>query len=399
MAEQVLVAGIVALLILLLPDLVVFFRTQTKRPPGTARPSIRSIDMLEYEIDVIVPVRVPEDETFVIEWPHTFNQGFFSSGGRLLISSNGRWSKIAEISCCRLVLIHTEEKGSKIDNLEDAIAISYGNIIAIFDADSRPAGPIDFSLIFHHIAEADCVQGSNIATSQGQGLLDLFCEYESLLSACVSETFASGVESTSQFRGTNAYFRAETLKELRFQVDTALEDIDATIRLLARGGKIRFDPRLLAIEAAPAGQWELLKQRIRWSLGWGHLCRIHLFAVLTSKHLGWSQKFRIAGYLIWITFLLPVAATVILIMPWTPVWLLAAVLAKFATSEVLVRTHTTSSRMSGVFEASSRSRNTSLLYRILFSAQLLFIDFIKSFSIFGFALGKDSNWPATRKIS
>jgi len=119
--------------------------------------------------------------------------------------------------------------------------------------------------------------------------------------------------------------------------------------------------------------------------------------VLTSKHLGWSQKFRIAGYLIWITFLLPVAATVILIMPWPPVWLLAGVLAKFVTSEVLVRTHTSSSRMSGVFEASSRSRNTSLLYRILFSAQFLFIDFIKSFSIFGFALGKSSNWSATQK--
>ncbi|WP_147114684.1 glycosyltransferase family 2 protein [Tateyamaria sp. syn59] len=397
MTVQVLFSGIFALLILLLPDLVVFNRARSLSLKVPRKPYTPSNNRQADEIDVVVPVQVPEDEVFALEWTRVFNQSFPGSGGKLFISSNGRWHGNADFSSCRLEVRHTEGNGSKINNLENAILATDGGVIAIFDADSRPVKAVDFDLISHHLAESDCVQGSNITASQSLNSFGLFCEYESLVSACMSETFSSGEEGTSQFRGTNAYFRSETIKGLRFRVDTALEDIDATIRLLCRGGKIRFEPRLLAIEAAPMDRWELLKQRSRWSFGWGHLCRMHLFTVLASKKLTRHQKIRIAGYLVWVTFFLPVAFTAILILPWSTGWLLVAVLIKFATSELLVRKHAKSSRMSSVFEASSRSRNVSLFHRIWFSAQLVLIDLLKSLSIFGFALGTGSNWPATRK--
>jgi cellulose synthase/poly-beta-1,6-N-acetylglucosamine synthase-like glycosyltransferase len=396
MSPQVLLGGMCALLILLLPDLVVFFRSRSLNLPARGCKPITTTREVG-GIDVIVPVKVPDDEVFALQWPHVFDQSFPHSVSSLLISSNGNWSKATNLASCRLEVLHTDRNGSKIVNLEKAISVSTGNVVAIFDVDSRPEGAIDFDLILHHLAEVDCVQGSNIAVSQSFSWLDRFCEYESLVSACISETFASGEESTSQFRGTNAYFRAETIKYLRFRVDTALEDIDATIRLLCRGGRIRFDPRLLAIEAAPADRWELFKQRSRWSLGWGHLCRRHLFAVLASKQLTWLQKLRIAGYLAWVTFLLPLAVTSIVMLPWSLVWLLAAVLTKFATSELLVRKQARSGRMASVFEASRRSRNASFSHRLGFCLQLTLIDLLKSISIFGFVLGMSSRWAATRK--
>ena len=387
--------AVLAVVVLLLPDILILLRIRANQLLRSHYLSDAALKDTGGKIDVIVSVKVPEDECFALEWPVVFREGFGNSGNRLIVSSNGNWSCDFEKVRSEAYLLHTEGGGTKALNIEKAISVVSCGVVAIFDVDARPYGAINYGIIAGKLIEADCVQGANIVSLQTHDWVSRFCEYESLISACVSETFALGPGSTSQFRGTNAYFRREVLESLDFKLDTALEDINATIQLLSGGKVIRFDPTFVAIEASPAGSAELLKQRVRWILGWGHLCRLHLWSVCRSRSIAPHHKLHVAGYLVWVTFLLPPAVVVILTGDLGPVFVL--ILTKFFTSKVLIRTCEGSSRMSSVFEVAHRSRRAAISEVIWFSTLLLLLDFVKSLAVFGFLVGSGSNWTVTGK--
>jgi cellulose synthase/poly-beta-1,6-N-acetylglucosamine synthase-like glycosyltransferase len=389
--------AVLSVVVLLLPDISVLLRIRASRlfrshysPDATLKKDVG-------KIDVIVSVKVPEDEYFALEWPLVYKERFGDSGNRLIVSSNGSWRTDFGELHPEACLLHTEGSGTKVMNLKKAVSVASCAVVAVFDVDARPHGAIGYESIAGRLIEADCIQGANIVSAQTHEGVSRFCEYESLISACVSETFAYGPGSTSQFRGTNAFFRRKVLEGLDFEVDTALEDIDATIRLLSGGRVIRFDPTFVAIEASPAGVSQLLKQRVRWMLGWGHLCRLHLWSVCRSQSIAQHHKFHVAGYLVWVTFLLPPAVVVVLTGDMGPVLVLFLILAKFFTLKSLILMCEESSRMSSVLEVCLHSRRATVSERIWFSTLLVFLDLLKSLALLGFLMGSGSSWSVTRK--
>jgi len=68
--------------------------------------------------------------------------------------------------------------------------------------------------------------------------------------------------------GPIGVFRKVTLRDAGFySSDTFAEDADVTLKILAKGWKIIYEPNAVAYTEAPATIYQLLKQRYRWTRG------------------------------------------------------------------------------------------------------------------------------------
>jgi len=75
-------------------------------------------------------------------------------------------------------------------------------------------------------------------------------------------------------------FRKEALKDVGFYAsDTFAEDADLTLKILAVGWKVNYEPNAQALTEAPVKLHQLLKQRYRWTRGILQAIRKH------KKHL------------------------------------------------------------------------------------------------------------------
>ena len=82
------------------------------------------------------------------------------------------------------------------------------------------------------------------------------------------------------FGGSNGYWRASALERIRLRGSFLTEDIEASMRLLAAGGRIVNDPGLISRELAPETISALWKQRMRWAQGWFQVSVRHLPPIL-----------------------------------------------------------------------------------------------------------------------
>jgi len=387
-----------SLTLVLLPDFLTLRLLISKRKCSQLNSVDGNIRFPERSLDVIVPVKVPEDEVFAYHWLDHFREFFPNSGTKLIIASNGTWKERLISSSSAISVSHSNAEESKASNVDRALSVSTGEFVAVFDADARPTELVDLDCVARNLAKADCVQGANIVSVCGASFVGELCAYGSLLSACTSKVFASGDRKTSQFRGTNGYFRREVVEAMGFKVDTALEDIDVTIRLLLEGRTIAYVPQLVALEAPPMGIFQVLRQRVRWNLGWGHLARRYFFAALRNQKLPIYQRLRVAGYLAWIALILPGSVLALLLGPHALVGIALIFCAKYFISEMLLRKSENSEEMRRLFEAASDIVNASVPQRFLWSVCFTCLDFLKCLALIGALFGTSSKWPVTRKI-
>jgi cellulose synthase/poly-beta-1,6-N-acetylglucosamine synthase-like glycosyltransferase len=92
------------------------------------------------------------------------------------------------------------------------------------------------------------------------------------------------------FGGSNGYWRASALEQVRLRGSFLTEDIEASMRVLQAGGRIVNDPGLVSHELAPDSLKALWRQRMRWAQGWFQVSCQHLGPALASPHLSLRQK-------------------------------------------------------------------------------------------------------------
>jgi cellulose synthase/poly-beta-1,6-N-acetylglucosamine synthase-like glycosyltransferase len=101
------------------------------------------------------------------------------------------------------------------------------------------------------------------------------------------------------FGGSNGYWRTSLLRETRMHGFMLTEDIDSSLRVIAAGGKIVSDPRLVSRELAPTTVGALWNQRLRWAQGWFQVSLQHFRAAFRSPHLTPRNKVGLFYLLIW----------------------------------------------------------------------------------------------------
>jgi cellulose synthase/poly-beta-1,6-N-acetylglucosamine synthase-like glycosyltransferase len=113
-------------------------------------------------------------------------------------------------------------------------------------------------------------------------------EFEQIYS--VSHPGRAALHGFGIFGGSNGYWRASTLEQIRLRGSFLTEDIEASMRVLAAGGRIVNDPGLISRELAPETLGSLWRQRMRWAQGWFQVSIRHLGPILASPLLSLRQK-------------------------------------------------------------------------------------------------------------
>lgn len=181
--------------------------------------------------------------------------------GSLVGYKNGIYNKI------KISLINKENNG-KSNALNAGIKISRGEFILCMDGDSQLSRNSIIMAVRHFTnLEIGAVAGNVKVLNRGSFLTDLQAlEYvEGLNLARSAQSF---MKLVNVIPGPIGIFRKKAIENAGYyDSDTFAEDADLTLRILAAGWKIYYEPKSISYTEAPATLQQLLKQRYRWTRG------------------------------------------------------------------------------------------------------------------------------------
>ncbi len=166
------------------------------------------------------------------------------------------------------VSLISKPNGGKAKALNAGIRLSKAEIILCMDGDSQ-LSPDSLKLAVRHFAnkEIGAVAGNVKVLNRGKLFTDLQAlEYIEGLN--MARSAQSYVRLVNIIPGPIGFFRRKAIEEAGFySSDTFAEDADLTLKILANGWKIYYEPNSISYTEAPAKLQQLLKQRYRWTRG------------------------------------------------------------------------------------------------------------------------------------
>lgn len=158
--------------------------------------------------------------------------------------------------------------GGKSKALNAGIKFSKSEIVLCMDGDSQ-LSPDSVRLAVRHFSnpEIGAVAGNVKVLNRGNLFTDLQAlEYiEGLNMARSAQSF---IKLVNIIPGPIGLFRKKAVEEAGFYAsDTFAEDADLTLKILANGWKIYYEPNSISYTEAPSKLQQLLKQRYRWTRG------------------------------------------------------------------------------------------------------------------------------------
>jgi len=190
----------------------------------------------------------------------------------------------------RLTLLHVVNSQSKAENINAALGMTSGEVVAIYDADHLP-NPDAFHRAWNWLANGyDMVQGRCLIRNHDQNGLTRTVAIEFDTIYAVSHPGRAYFSGSAIFGGSNGYWKREVLAELRMNPAMLTEDIDVSVRALLAGYRLIHDRNIVSTELAPPQLSHLVSQRLRWAQGWLEVTLKHTGALMCSRHLSFVQK-------------------------------------------------------------------------------------------------------------
>jgi len=211
--------------------------------------SIRSLLELDY----------PNYEIIVVNDGSTDNTA--EVAGEMVGYQKGKTSMV------RVTLIN-KPNGGKAKALNAGIQFSDAEFTVSVDGDSK-LSPDTLKMGIRHFIDPSigAVAGNVKVLNRGKMVTDLQAlEYIEGLNLA---RFAQGmVKMVNIIPGPIGIFRKKALRSAGFySSDTFAEDADLTLKMLAAGWKVKYEPRAISYTEAPEKFLQLLKQRYRWTRG------------------------------------------------------------------------------------------------------------------------------------
>ncbi len=180
---------------------------------------------------------------------------------KLVGYQNGKHAKVK-------VSLINKPNGGKARALNAGIRVSNAEYILCMDGDSQLT-PDSIRLAIRHFTnpEIGAVAGNVKVLNRGKFLTNLQAlEYiEGLNMARSAQSF---LKLVNIIPGPLGVFRRKAIEEAGlYSSDTFAEDADLTLKILAGGWKIYYEPNAISYTEAPADMYQLLKQRYRWTRG------------------------------------------------------------------------------------------------------------------------------------
>ena len=293
------------------------------------------------------------------------------------------------------VSLINKPNGGKSKALNAGIRYSKAEIVLCMDGDSQ-LSPDSLRLAVRHFTnpEIGAVAGNVKVLNRGNLFTDLQAlEYIEGLN--MARSAQSYIRLVNIIPGPIGLFRKKAIEEAGFySSDTFAEDADLTLKVLANGWKIYYEPNSISFTEAPAKLQQLLKQRYRWTRGIMQSIRKHKKLMLNptvnfgDTFILWTMVYEA---LIWPT--MNIAANLFFIIAALAFgfssliffWWAGLALLDFVTALYCVAVEKEEFRLVGY----------SIIYRMFF---ILIIDICKAMSTIEEFLGIRMTWGKLERV-
>lgn len=201
-----------------------------------------------------------------------------------------------------LVVLEVPDATSRAQGVNAALHVAEGEVIGLFDADHHPMpGAFDraWAWLGDPVRPADVVQGHCVVRDGEGSALAALAAVDLEHMHAVSQPGRAALHGFGTLSGSAGFWRAAALERIRLRGCYLAEDLEASIRVLAAGGRVASDPGLLSHGRAPRTLRELWQQRVRQARGRLQVSQQHLGPMLGSHELSVRQKLGTAHLLGW----------------------------------------------------------------------------------------------------
>ncbi|SDC49199.1 glycosyltransferase [Nocardioides lianchengensis] len=271
------------------------------RPPADPGPAPRAT--------AVIAAYLPNEADTIVETVRAFLAQEYAGGLQVVLAYNTPFAVPVEAELEQLAADHdgltvlkVADSTSKAQNVNAALRVAEGEFVGIFDADHHPmAGAFDRAWAWFSDTRdpVDVVQGHCVIRNGDDSALARLVAVEFEQIYAVSHPGRAQLHGFGIFGGSNGYWRTSALERIRLRGSFLTEDIEASMRVLAAGGRIVNDPGLISRELAPETPKALWKQRMRWAQGWFQVSLKHLRPILRSSRLTLRQKLGATYLLGW----------------------------------------------------------------------------------------------------
>lgn len=188
--------------------------------------------------------------------------------------------------------------------LNDAMKLSSGEAILVFDADAKVEKDfLDKLIVNLEPADVGAVQAQKVIINANQNFLTK-CQFREYILDTHMQSGRDAVRGAVELRGNGELIKLEALKSINFwNEQTITDDLDMSTRLHIKGWDIRFCPEAKVYEEGVIDFCALVRQRRRWVEGSIRRYLEYAKDVFTSRDMSLRVGFDLIAYIT--EFLLP----------------------------------------------------------------------------------------------
>lgn len=177
-------------------------------------------------------------------------------------------------------------------------AHAVGELLAVYDADERPAADA-LSVLCRPFADEQvgAASGRRVVSNPLAGKVAGHVALENLVHQMVTMTAKEALNLAPALLGSNCIYRRKALADVGFfQVSAILEDTEMTVRLSLAGWQIHFVPTAVSYFDAPDSVKDYWQQRLRWERGFQTVAGHNAGALLTASHLSLAMRVELLAF-------------------------------------------------------------------------------------------------------
>lgn len=166
------------------------------------------------------------------------------------------------------VSVFRKENSGKAETLNYGIRRSRAPIVVCMDSDSR-LSPDALRYAIRHFRDSDVgAVAGNVKVVNRHNIWTKLQALEYIEGLNIVRKAQGFLRTVNVVPGPIGIFRRSTLQQTGgYESNTYAEDFDLTVKILAAGWKITYEPKAIAYTEAPEELLDILKQRYRWSRG------------------------------------------------------------------------------------------------------------------------------------
>ncbi len=166
------------------------------------------------------------------------------------------------------VRVIRKPNGGKASALNVGLAHARGSLILNMDADSKLSSNALRACVGHFLDPSVGAVAGNIKVANRENLVTRLQSLEYIHGLALERRAQDAIKAVSVIGGPLGMFRKSALQAVGgYDSDTFAEDRDVTLKLLAKGWLVTYEPEARAWCESPSRWLDLLGQRYRWTRG------------------------------------------------------------------------------------------------------------------------------------